>query len=71
MSKLRRAGGGGSVLFYARRTKLFRESIIDPVYWVPPELDTNRYFEQQPPVPVDPSSGKFTVSLGTPLQVLS
>ena len=65
LSKLRRAGGGGSVLLYARRTQLFSDSIVDPVYWVPPSLATNKYFEKQPPVPIDPVTGTFTVNLGT------
>ena len=70
LSKLRRAGGGGSVLLYARRTQLFPDSIIDPVYWVPPELDTNRYFESRDPLPVDPTAGTFTVNLGKALRCL-
>lgn len=65
LSKLRRAGGGGSVLLYVRRTQLFSDSIVDPVYWVPPNLVTNNYFEKLPPVPIDPDTGTFTVNLGT------
>lgn len=65
LSKLRRAGGGGSVLLYARRTQLFSDSIVDPVYWVPPNLVTNHYFEKLPLVPIDPVTGTFTVNLGT------
>ncbi len=53
------------MLLYARRTQLFSDSIVDPVYWVPPNRVTNKYFEKQPPVPIDPATGTFTVNLGT------
>ena len=63
LSKLRRAGGGGAVMLHVRRTQLFADSTVDPNYWVPPELSTNRYFESQPPIAVSPT-GEFTLSLG-------
>lgn len=62
LERLRRAGGGGAVMLHARRTQLFAESVVDPIYWVPPELSTNRYFESLPPIAISPT-GQFTVQL--------
>ena len=51
-------------MLYPRRTRLFADSVVDPVFFVPQEKRTNRYFEAEPPIAVSATAGEVAVTLG-------